>query len=355
MNYRKLKNRYSPLLLLIAVILALILQGCDGSEGAVITEQTSEGTDAEAVIEMTRAEQDETEETVEYTETEPEVQSETEPESLTETEPESEDEVYTEQSVGVTDISLSTYDVSIIVGQSKMPIVTMYPENATDKGEKWVSSDESVASVNWYGDILGVSEGECTVTVTSTDNPEVFATVNVKVTPDVECTYIDGILIVNKTYPLPMSYAPGNDQEAVDALYVMFAAAKEEGLTLFVKSGYRSYIDQKIIYNDYVARDGQSVADRYSARPGHSEHQSGLAFDLNSLMQDFGESPEGIWLAENCYKYGFIIRYPKDKEEITGYMYEPWHVRYLGIDTAEKVYESGLCLEEYLGITSSYS
>ena len=135
----------------------------------------------------------------------------------------------------------------------------------------------------------------------------------------------------------------------------MIAAAAEEGITLYVISGFRSYQTQASVYNNYVAWDGAEAADRYSARPGHSEHQSGLAFDLNSVEQYFGETPEGIWLAENCSRFGFIIRYPKDSEAITGYMYEPWHVRYIGVETAEKIKASGLCLEAYLGITSEYS
>lgn len=258
--------------------------------------------------------------------------------------------------VPVSSISLSIYDVTITVAQKTMPWVTMSPQNASNKGEIWTSSDTSIATVDGYGNITGVSTGSCTVTVTSSDNPEIFATVNVTVIPDAECTYIDGILIVNKTYPLPKSYAPGWDATASEKLLEMFAAAKdEEGLYYKVLSGYRSYVDQTIIYNGYVARDGQAAADRYSARPGHSEHQSGLAFDLNKTSTSFGETPEGIWLKDNCHRFGFIIRYPKDKEEITGYMYEPWHVRYLGVETATAVYESGLCLEEYLGITSVYS
>ena len=99
----------------------------------------------------------------------------------------------------------------------------------------------------------------------------------------------------------------------------------------------------------------EAEADRYSARPGHSEHQTGLAFDLNSLDQSFGQTKEGKWIAANSWKYGFILRYPQDKEAQTGYMYEPWHVRYLGKDVAKKVYDSGLCLEEYLNITSVYA
>ena len=257
--------------------------------------------------------------------------------------------------VGVENIKLTVYDVSLNIGQKTMPIVSMSPYNASDKGEIWESSDTSVATVDKIGNIKGVAQGQCTVTVTSTDNPEVSASVNVTVIPDPECTYIDGILIANKTYPLPQSYAPGWDEEASAKLHVMFAAAKQDGINLFVKSGYRSYIDQKIIYNGYVARDGKEAADTYSARPGHSEHQTGLAFDLNSTANSFADTPEAKWIAENSYKYGFIVRYPKGKEHITGYIYEPWHVRYIGVEKAKEVYESGLCLEEFLGITSVYS
>lgn len=170
-----------------------------------------------------------------------------------------------------------------------------------------------------------------------------------------EPTYINGILIVNKTYALPSSYGGGADPTALAAVNEMIAAAAEEGLNLFIISGYRSYDKQANIYRNYVARDGQAAADRYSARPGHSEHQTGLAFDMNSIEQSFAETPEGIWLAENCSRFGFIIRYTKENEPITGYMYEPWHVRYLGVETAQKVEASGLCLEAYLGITSQYS
>ncbi len=257
--------------------------------------------------------------------------------------------------VPVNSISLTFYQTQLVVGQVTMPFVTMSPYNATNKGEIWTSSDENIATVDRWGNIKGVSKGSCTVTVTSSDNKDVFATVNVTVVPDVEPTYIDGILIVNKTYPLPRSYAPGADPEATNMLWTMFADAKKEGHDLWVGSGYRSYIDQNIIYNNYVARDGKAAADTYSARPGHSEHQSGLAFDLNHIAHNFAYLPEGIWVAENCHKYGFIVRYPKDKQHITGYIYEPWHIRYIGVEKATAVYESGLCLEEFLGITSVYS
>lgn len=113
-------------------------------------------------------------------------------------------------------------------------------------------------------------------------------------------------------------------------------------------SGYRSYDYQTSLYNNYVAIDGEDAANRYSAKPGYSEHQTGLAFDIGELNYQFGETPAGIWLAQHAHEYGFIIRYPQGKENVTGYMYEPWHVRYLG-DQASSVYASGLTLEEYLG------
>ena len=166
-------------------------------------------------------------------------------------------------------------------------------------------------------------------------------------------TYVDGILIVNKTYSLPDTYNPGGlTDECRTALNQMYSDARNiYGISLWSVSEFRSYDRQYQLYNNYVARDGKAEADRYSARPGHSEHQTGLAVDVNSVDYSFAYTPEGIWLKDHCHEYGFIIRYPEGKEEITGYMYEPWHVRYLGKETAEKVHESGLTLEEYLEIT----
>lgn len=169
-------------------------------------------------------------------------------------------------------------------------------------------------------------------------------------------TYIGGILVVNKSYPLPRSYDPGGlTDECESAFYEMQAAAEEEGLDLYIASGFRSYDLQASLYQRYCNRDGQAAADTYSARPGHSEHQSGLAIDLNTITSDFAYTAEGQWVAEHCWEYGFILRYPADKVDITGYMYEPWHIRYLGRSAASAVYHSGLCLEEYLGIDSVYN
>lgn len=168
-------------------------------------------------------------------------------------------------------------------------------------------------------------------------------------------TYIDGILIANKTYKLPKNYDPGTNKNAYKAFKKMQSDARKDGINLFIASGYRSYSYQKSLYNSYKARDGKEKADTYSARAGHSEHQTGLAFDINDPSSSFENTKEAKWLASNCTKYGFIIRYEKSKEKMTGYKYEPWHIRYLGKDLAKKVKKSGKCLEEYLGVKSEYS
>ena len=169
--------------------------------------------------------------------------------------------------------------------------------------------------------------------------------------------YINGILIANKTYGLPKNYNPGGLLSTfTNNFNKMKDAAKNANINLNIRSGFRSYNTQVSLYNNYVKRDGKTAADTYSARAGHSEHQTGLAADINSLEQSFINTKEGKWLNENCYKYGFIIRYPKGKEDITGYIYEPWHIRYVGTDIASKLYNNGnwITLEEYLGIDSKY-
>ncbi|MGN0666495.1 MAG: D-alanyl-D-alanine carboxypeptidase family protein [Huintestinicola sp.] len=253
------------------------------------------------------------------------------------------------------EIELTFYSITMEKYDSKMPIVTMTPENCRDKSEIWESSDPDIAVVSDKGLITAMSEGECIITVRSAADPGVCASVLVTVSPDPEPTYISGILIANKSYPLPPDYNPGVDPEAEDAFEKMQEAASEEGLNIWIASGFRSYEYQQKLYNRYVEQHGKDEADRFSARAGYSEHQTGLAFDLNTIDDSFGETAEGKWVAEHAHEYGFIIRYPKGKEDITGYMYEPWHLRYLGTETATAVYESGMTLEEFLGITSEYA
>ena len=182
---------------------------------------------------------------------------------------------------------------------------------------------------------------------------------------------VDGYLIVNKTYSLPSSFVPENpyngqvgsdwcidciDKEAMEAFKLMQSDAKALGLNIYIASGYRGYNKQVTLYNNYVNMDGKEMADTYSARAGHSEHQSGLCFDLNSVEDSFADTNEGKWVNNNAYLYGFIIRFPKGLENETGYKYESWHLRYVGKDLASKLYNNGnwISMEGYFGLTSNY-
>jgi len=144
-------------------------------------------------------------------------------------------------------------------------------------------------------------------------------------------------------------------QEASNALEELFDQANEEGVFLFAVSGYRSYSTQERLFNIRANRVGEEEANNLSARPGESEHQTGLAMDVSSqsvgfdLTEEFGSTTEGKWVRDNAHKFGFIIRYLKGKSDITGYNYEPWHIRYVGKDVAEKIYNEGITLEEYFG------
>lgn len=181
------------------------------------------------------------------------------------------------------------------------------------------------------------------------------------------------LVLVNKHHALPEDFIPEDlvipeirfpftedlpkkqmRKVAADAIEEMFAAADKEGLTLFGQSGYRSYDRQVAIFAANVEKNGEEAANTYSARPGESEHQSGLTMDVTNaevgfdLVIAFGDTPEGKWLQEHAAEYGFIIRYPETKVDITEYQYEPWHIRYVGKKAATEIMEKGISLEEYL-------
>lgn len=175
--------------------------------------------------------------------------------------------------------------------------------------------------------------------------------------------------IVNKNYKLEEKYIP-NDLEEISLEYScsnkylrkiakinfekMAKEAKEKGYNIVAVSTYRSYDYQEKLYNNYVKDKGFYYADMASARPGHSEHQTGLAVDIADLSLDydiFETTKEFIWVKENAHKYGFIMRYPKAKFHITGFKYEPWHYRYVGTHVATYIYENDITLEEYKKIT----
>ena len=159
---------------------------------------------------------------------------------------------------------------------------------------------------------------------------------------------------------VPMNYTMSLRDEAASSIEEMFNDAKSDGVNLVLGSAFRSQDSQYSIYNGYVARRGVEAADTFSSRPGYSDHQTGLAVDISDysgatfLSQSFENTVEGQWLFNNAYKYGWILRYPKGKDDVTGYMYEPWHYRYIGKEEAIKFNKSNLdgtlTFEEYYGV-----
>lgn len=194
-----------------------------------------------------------------------------------------------------------------------------------------------------------------------------------QVEPDTDAKSVS--VIVNPNYKLPDDYEPADlvypdvrfifkekiekrmmREEAAGALEKLFEAAEVDGIYLAGVSAYRSHSTQTALFNRYVERDGLEKAKTYSAEPGTSEHETGLAIDVTSsdgkcAAQDcFGGTVEAIWLENNAADYGFIIRYPEGKQDITGYKYEPWHLRYVGVKLAQRIAEESLTLEEYYGV-----
>ncbi len=184
---------------------------------------------------------------------------------------------------------------------------------------------------------------------------------------------LDTLVLVNKQIALPSGYKPEDlvtpnidfvdsatgerrmlRQEAASAVETLMKDAKAAGIDLRGTSAFRSYDYQVQLFNAYVARDGKEQALKYSAPPGHSEHQTGLAIDISSasvgyqLTQGLEQTKEGKWLADNAHTYGFIVRYQRAYEAETGYMYEPWHLRYIGVEHATNVHEMNVPFEQYL-------
>jgi LAS superfamily LD-carboxypeptidase LdcB len=184
----------------------------------------------------------------------------------------------------------------------------------------------------------------------------------------------DILVLVNKERNLPSDYKPEDlvvpnvrfsfdekiekrhmREEAAKALEELFNHAEEDGIMLYAVSGYRSYKTQNMLFDNKVKKVGIEEANKLVAVPGQSEHQTGLAIDVSckeanfSLEENFGQTLEGKWLKNNAHKFGFIIRYPKEYVSITGYSYEPWHIRYVGKEAATEIFEKDITLEEFLG------
>ncbi|WP_426427617.1 M15 family metallopeptidase [Staphylococcus equorum] len=168
--------------------------------------------------------------------------------------------------------------------------------------------------------------------------------------------YINNHIIVNRAYKVSPFYIPFPKKEAKIALNQMINDAGKQDFQLILISGFRSYFKQLRLFYIYANRDGLKKAKTYSAKPGYSEHQTGLAFDVaspgldESIKEQFQYTKESKWLQDNAHNYGFIIRYPKGKEHITGFMYEPWHLRYLGKEDAIKIKNQNLTVEEYFNL-----
>lgn len=175
-------------------------------------------------------------------------------------------------------------------------------------------------------------------------------------------------VVVNKQRPLQATYVPSDPtnvngaslrKEAAEAARQLIENAAADSVRFKAISGYRSYQSQKTVYDGYVRQHGEGNADTFSARPGHSEHQTGWAIDIvNSdgrcdLVLCFAETPGGKWLVDNAHEYGFIIRYEMGKTPVTGYEYEPWHLRYVGKDLAAELKKTGLTMEEFFDLPAA--
>ncbi|MDR1447475.1 MAG: M15 family metallopeptidase [Candidatus Ancillula sp.] len=183
-------------------------------------------------------------------------------------------------------------------------------------------------------------------------------------TPETASTpfFKNNIIVVNKKHPLPQNWAPGENAEAVTHLRQLIAAAQNSGDShashiIEQWSGYRSFATQANLYSNYVASSGAQAANTYSAKPGYSEHQTGLAFDLKDSSGNLYRINDPVydystdWVALHAHEYGFIVRYRDEWTPTTGYVGEPWHLRYLGVETATAVRNSGKTLEEFLGVS----
>ena len=260
------------------------------------------------------------------------------------------------------------------------------PLSPAKDGVRFSSSDPEIASVDDKGKIHIGAKAKTGDRAEITVNYKEFSqTVRLEVRASLEDTIetnsqgiavvtnpLEPTVVVNKERNLPEGFKPPDLVEpdipfsfnekhekrlmqrvAAEALEELFAQAEQDNIELYGISAYRSYSTQKSLFDYYVRTQGEAEARQYSAMPGQSEHQTGLAMDVSSrsanfaLEELFADTPEGRWLAENCAEFGFIIRYPKGKEEITGYNYEPWHIRYVGKEIAREIHRQGITLEEY--------
>ncbi len=226
--------------------------------------------------------------------------------------------------------------------------------------EKYFIKDKINDYINYYEDNINTKPSDIIAIINTNANKEHYSEIkNSDIDKDI-------LMINNKYYKLPDDYEP-NDlvtiknwyaygsnnkirQEAYNAFIDMYNAAKEQNITLIINSAYRSYKEQEEIYNEYLNKYTKEYTDSYAARPGHSEHQTGLALDITTYGangKDFDQTEAFKWLQQNAHYYGFILRYPENKDYLTGYSYESWHFRYVGKEAATTIYNENITFDEY--------
>lgn len=255
-------------------------------------------------------------------------------------------------------IELHTSNIELALNEEFDPAVVVKEVKDPVDGKLFYSKREEKGRYTIQSNINEKKAGTYTVQVHATDKSgnqsratcKVVVGVKKESNMDIKPTYINGVLLVNKKFGLPKSFGSGPDSRAEEALKKLQKGAQDAGYTIPVISGFRSYSFQETLFKEYIARDGIENANTYSARAGHSEHQTGLSFDVGEIDTRYGSTKEGQWLEANCAEYGFIIRYNKGKESVSGYRYEPWHIRYVGEEVAKVVMQENITLEEYLGI-----
>ncbi len=260
--------------------------------------------------------------------------------------------------VKLKEIRVDSEQINMVKNRTRKILINIIPAKATNNKIKYIDVDKKYISIK--NNIIKSKKDGKTSFIIKVDNKKIKMFVNITskkfdVTKVNGIYYVDGLMLVNKSYPIREDYNPGElNEETKTAFAKLQNDAYAEGINVWIVSGFRSYSKQKELYDDYVSKEGQEKADTYSARPGYSEHQTGYAFDVNEATDKFNNTKEAKWLEKNAHKYGFILRFPKNKEDSTGYKYESWHLRYVGKDKAILIHNSGLSLEEYYGINSKY-
>ena len=275
------------------------------------------------------------------------------PESTVEIQTESTTEENTTESINsnIKSVAFEKEEIYLVPKRTKHIGLQIEADSSSDiKDIKYSTTDKKIAKVDNDGNILGVAPGKCTIEASVGGKTAKMAVTVRKLEEKDGITYIDGIMIVYKEFGLTKSYDPGILDETQEAFDKLKSDAAKQGLDIYIGSGYRDYEYQEKIFNNYKDAYGEEQANTFSSKPGHSEHQSGYTIDVNTINNDFAKTPESDWLKKNAENYGFIIRYPEGKDEITGYQYESWHIRYVGEVIAKDINKKGMCLEEYLGV-----